>query len=194
MAWLLGNNGPPLRSSLARFFLPMALILSLTAAGIGYYFYRVTGSPFHMPQTVQREPYAVAPYFVWQSLRPEPVYRHKALHDFYADWEVKEVLPAIRSIPGLVWNALEKLISALLFFLGPVLIVPLAFLPQIVTRDRRLRGLIVIGAIVIAALALNAWFYAHYAICVSGGAGRGPACFWPGPYPLSVSSWWRYVW
>ena len=46
LAWLFGKQGPPLASSLVGFFLPMALMLSLTATGIGYYFFRVTGSPF----------------------------------------------------------------------------------------------------------------------------------------------------
>ena len=163
LAWMLGKHGPPIRSSLVTFFLPMAVILSLTAAGIGYYFFRLTGSPFHLPEVVQREPYAVAPIFLWQSAGPAPPYRHKALHDFYADWEVKEVLPEIKSAPGLLWNALKKLIGAWLFYLGPALTVPLLFLPQIVKRDRRMRPLLIIGAVTLFALTLDAWFYAHYA-------------------------------
>src|SRR5262249_45567907 len=136
---------------------------SLTGIAIGYYFSRVTGSPFRLPEVVQREPYAVAPIFLWESAGPEPPYRHKALHDFYADWEVKEVLPEIKSLPGLIWNALKKLIGVWLFYLGPALTVPLLFLPQIVKRDRRMRALLIAGGFTVIALALLAWFYAHYA-------------------------------
>ena len=57
---------------------------------------------------MQREPYAVAPIFLWQSAGPEPVYRHKALHDFYAVWEVKEVLPEIKSVGGLHLERVEE--------------------------------------------------------------------------------------
>ena len=168
LTWMFGKRGPPLSSLLARFFLPMILILSLTAAGAGYYFFRITGSPFRLPEVVQREPYAMAPIFLWQSAGPEPVYRHKALHDFYAEWEVKEVLPEIKSLPGLIWNQLKKLIAAWLFFLGPALTVPLIFLPQIVKRDRRMRALVIIGGVTLVAIALDAWFYAHYLAPIAG--------------------------
>ena len=168
LAWMFGKHGPPLSSMLARFFLPMILILSLTAAGAGYYFFRITGSPFHLPEVVQREPYAMAPIFLWQSAGPEPVYRHKALHDFYADWEVKEVLPEIKSVPGLIWNQLKKLIAAWLFFLGPALTAPILFLPQIVKRDRRMRALVIIGGVTLVAIVLDAWFYAHYLAPIAG--------------------------
>jgi hypothetical protein len=110
----------------------------------------------------------MAPIFLWQSAGPEPVYRHKALHDFYAVWEVKEVLPEIRSIAGLIWNALKKLIGAWMFFLGPALTVPLLFLPQIVKRDRRMRILIIVAGVTLIAIELDAWFYAHYLAPIAG--------------------------
>jgi hypothetical protein len=168
LVWLFGKSRPPLASTLGRFILPMLLILSLTAAGIGYYFFRVTGSPLRLPEVVQRTPYGMAPIFLWESAGPEPVYRHKALHDFYAVWEVKEVLPEIRSIGGLVWNALKKLIAAWVLFLGPALTVPLLFLPQIVKRDRRMRVLMIIGGVTLIAIELDAWFYAHYLAPIAG--------------------------
>ncbi len=168
LAWLFGKRGPRFGVAAARFYLPMAAMLALTAGGIGYYFYRVTGSPFRLPEVVQREPYGMAPIFVWQRAGPEPVYRHQALHDFYAVWEIKEVLPEILSAPGLIWNALKKAIYAWMFFLGPALSVPLLFLPQIVRRDRRVRALLIIGGVVSVTLAIDAWFYPHYAAPVVG--------------------------
>jgi len=168
LVWMLGKQGPPLASSLLRVFLPMALMLSLTGLSMGYYFSRITGSPFHLPEVVQRVPYAMAPIFLWESAGPEPAYRHKALHDFYADWEVKEVLPEIKSLPGLIGNTLKKLIGAWLFYLGPALTVPLLFLPQIIKRDRRTRALLIAGGFTLIALTLDAWFYAHYAAPIAG--------------------------
>ena len=168
LAWMFGKHGPPLSSLLTRFFVPMILVLSLTVAGIGYYFSRITGSPFHLPEAVQRVPYAMAPIFLWQSAGPEPVYRHKALRDFYAVWEVKEVLPEIKSVSGLIWNQTKKLIAAWLFFLGPALTLPLVFLPTTVKRDRRMRALTIIGGVTLVAIALDAWFYAHYLAPVAG--------------------------
>jgi hypothetical protein len=168
LAWMFGNKRPPLVFSLAGFLLPITLMLALTAVGVGYYFYRVTGSPFHLPEIAQREPYAMTPIFLWESARAEPVYRHKALHDFYAVWEMKEVLPEIHTVAGLIWNAIKKLILTWMFFLGPALTAPLLFLPQIMKRDRRTRLLIVIGAVSLIALELDAWFYAHYAAPIAG--------------------------
>jgi hypothetical protein len=162
LAWLFGKHRPPFASSLGRLILPMVVVLSFTAAGIGYYFFRITGSPFHLPEVVQRVPYGMAPIFLWESAGPEPVYRHQVLRDFYAVWEVNEVAPELRSAGGLIWNALRKLISAWMFFLGPALTVPLLFLPQIVKRDRRMRALIIVGGVSLIALAADAWFYAHY--------------------------------
>ena len=168
LAWLFGKHRPSFAASIGRLILPMLLILSLTAAAIGFYFFRITGSPLRLPEVVQRIPYAMAPIFLWDHVGPEPIYRHKALHDFFAVWEVKEVAPELRSIGGLLWNALKKLIAAWMFFLGPALTVPLLFLPQIVTRDRRARVLIIVGAVSLIALAADAWFYAHYLAPVAG--------------------------
>jgi hypothetical protein len=168
LAWLFGKHRPPFAASVGRLILPMLLVLSLTAAGIGYYFFRITGSPFRLPEVVQRIPYAMAPIFLWDHVGPEPVYRHKALHDFFAVWEVKEVAPELRSLGGLIWNASKKLIAAWMFFLGPALTVPLLFLPQIVKRDRRMRVLIIVGGVTLIAIELDAWFYAHYLAPIAG--------------------------
>src|SRR5207247_9839072 len=100
-------------------------------------------------------------FFLWESAGPEPAYRHKALHDFYADWAVKEVLPEIKSAPGLIWNTVKKLIGAWLFYLGPALTVPLLFLPQIVKRDRRMRALLIAGGVTLVAVAVRAWVSSH---------------------------------
>ena len=168
LAWLFGKRRPPTLAAITRFWLPITLTLAITALGMGYYFYRVTGSPFRLPEVVQRIPYAQGPIFLWDSVGPAHVYRHKALHDFYAVWEIRAVEPEISSFPGLVWNAAKKIIDVWLFFLGPALTIPLLFLPQIIRRDRRMRRLMVIGAFSIVAIALNAWFYPHYAAPIAG--------------------------
>jgi hypothetical protein len=168
LAWMFGKHGPAFAFSLTRLILPMLLILSLIVTGVGYYFFRVTGSPFHLPEVVQRIPYGMAPIFVWESAGPEPIYRHKALHDFYAVWEVNEVAPELGSVRGLTWNALKKFIAAWMFFIGPALTLPLLFLPRIVKRDRRMRVLVIVGGLTLIAVAADAWFYPHYLAPVAG--------------------------
>ena len=36
-----------------------------------------------MTYQVNRRTYSTAPYFLWQSPRPEPVYRHAVMRQFY---------------------------------------------------------------------------------------------------------------
>ena len=75
--------------SFHRIILPLTAVLAITAACMGYYFWRVTGSPFRMPYQVEREAYAVAPYFLWQSPRPIPKYHHEVLGKMFVDAEFK---------------------------------------------------------------------------------------------------------
>jgi len=121
--WMFKKDSPAFRRSLRRVVLPLALVLSLTAAGLGYYLWRVTGSPFRMPYQIERETYAVAPYMLWQHERPEPVYRHTVMRKMYVEEELVGYR-FFRSFPGF----LMKVYIGWCFFLGPALTVPLLML------------------------------------------------------------------
>ena len=136
--WVIRDKpaaGPLLR----RVALPAILVLAVAGSATGYYFWRVTGNPLTMPQQVNRETYAMARYFYWQTAYAEPAYHHKAIRDFY-NVELSEfngrpqhggdacpVDKNGRRDPGLSFS---PRCSAL----------PLLFLPRIV-RDRRIRFL-----------------------------------------------------
>lgn len=81
LLWMLSKRGPPLRVSLGRIVLPTLLALALTGAAMGVYNFRVTGNALRLPYQVHEETYGIAPLFVWQSLPPEPAYRHQSLRD-----------------------------------------------------------------------------------------------------------------
>jgi hypothetical protein len=49
-----------------------------------------------------------------------------------------------------------------MFYLGPALTVPFLFFPAIL-KDRPLRILLFVGAVTVAGMGINAWFYPHYA-------------------------------
>ena len=91
---------------------------------MGYYCARVTSDPFRMPQQVNRESYAVANYFYWQSPNPPHVYRHKAISDFYNGLELSQYLQA-RSIRGFVRQTSIKMALTWLFYVGPVFTIAL---------------------------------------------------------------------
>src|SRR5271166_3511308 len=88
LRWLFfGRNRPP---AAARFRIAAAPLALIVAAGMwmGYYDKRVFGNPLTPPYALNRAAYSVAPYWVWQSARPEPVYRHKVMRDFYIGFEL----------------------------------------------------------------------------------------------------------
>ena len=64
--WLARQKQIPTLTVMRRVVLPLILILGVTGAAMGYYFWRVTGDPLLMPYQVDRQTYAMAPYFIWQ--------------------------------------------------------------------------------------------------------------------------------
>jgi hypothetical protein len=165
-AWLAGRDRPPSGHALARVVLPIFVTLLLGGAATGFYYYRVTGSPFVMTYEVNRGRYATAPYFIWQTPRPEPVYHHQVMRDFYR-WELGE-FQKNRTFLGYLRRGAEKLLSWWQFYLGPLLTVPLLALPWIV-RQRKIRLPLLISAAMVAGFAVQTWTLPHYfspATCV----------------------------
>jgi hypothetical protein len=137
------------------------LLLAVAGVATSYYCWRITGNAFRLPQQVDRDTYAMARYFYWQSPNLQQVYRHKVMQDFYAGLEMKGAQHA-RSIRGFFEETLRRIGTIWLFYLGPVLTVPLLAGPWLV-RDRRIRPLLTIGAICFAGSILIVFFLAHYA-------------------------------
>jgi hypothetical protein len=158
--WIFfGNNRPAVAVLLRRTAGPLTLIV---AAGVwmGYYNYRVFGSPTALPYTVDRAQYGVAPYFVWQSQRPEPLYRHKVMQQFYAQQEL-DGFQKIHSISGFVPQTLLKAAEGTLFFAGVILLVPLVMLRRVLL-DRRIRFLVLCVLVLMAGQLLEIFLFPHY--------------------------------
>ncbi len=160
LAWVVGKKRPPRKVFVSRVFLPLFVMLVLTAAAMGYYFYRVTGNPLRMPYQVSLEAYGMAPHFVWQSPRPEPEYRHAQIRDYYGSWRREWYVPT-GSLGGFLSTALEKIGTFRAFFLGAALTLPLLMLPWVLW-DRRVRFLLLTGGVMILGLALQSWTFPHY--------------------------------
>lgn len=145
--------------------IPLVLILAATAAGMGYYSSRFSGNPFLMPYNLYRNTLTMAPHFMWQSPRPEPVYHHRVLRQFYTGWEMACYLyaRADRSPHGLH----DKAMGYWRFYLGPFLTVPLVTIPWLWKR-RRTRYLLLVGALFSAGLAAEVWDAPHYAAPAMG--------------------------
>lgn len=165
MLWRFTNNRrPALKVSFPRIVLPLFLVLVFGALATGYYYYRVTGDPFRMTYQVNRAAYATAPYFLWQTPRPEPIYHHAIMRDFYR-WELGEFEKNL-SVIGFLRRALGKAYSWWQFYLGPLLTLPLLALPWVlresVLRQSKMRLPVAICAAMIAGFAAQTWTLPHY--------------------------------
>ena len=143
-----------------RVVLPLALVLVPTAALMGYYNWRVFGSPLTLPYQINRATYAMAGVFLWDTPRPAPVYRHKVMADYYTGWELG-VVREVRTFRGFLDLTVEKLIGTWEFYIGPVLTIPLLVLP-LIFRDRRVRRLLLMVGVFTLALFFETWFMPHY--------------------------------
>lgn len=147
------------RRILTGVLLPIIVLLSAFAVATGYYYSRVTGSPFRMTYQVNRETYATAPYFLWQKPRPEPVYHHKVMRDYYR-WELTQ-FEENRTLVGFLRRTRDKLFSAWQFYLGPAFSLPLLAFPWIL-RDRRMRFPLATLGVFVAGLTPQTWTLPHY--------------------------------
>ena len=170
LIWIFGKSRPPFSVSLfsvslPRVVLPIVLVLAIAGAGTGYYYWRVTGSPFLMTYQVNRGSYAMAPYFVWQSPRPEPVYRHAVMRDFYR-WELQRFL-GYRTLGGAASRTWDKLTGVWKFYFGPLLTIPLLAFPCIL-RDGKMRFPLAAGAFFLTGLLVETWTLPHYVAPATG--------------------------
>jgi len=142
-------------------------VLVLVAAGLmAYYSHRVFGNALTLPYQINRETYASAPVFLWQAPRRPPEYRHKVMRDFYQVWEMGDFRLA-RTFRGYMAISVQKIWTGLFFFLGFALFPPLAMLWRVL-KDRRVRFAVVTAVVFGAGLAMNAWFFPHYAAPLTG--------------------------
>jgi hypothetical protein len=158
--WLLfGKNRPSPAVLLRLSILPLAILIA-AGSWMAYYDYRVFGSPTTLPYSVNRATYAVAPYYVWQSPRPEPVYRHQVLRNFYNNNEL-DAYNKIHSVRGFLPETLFKALRCFEFYAGLALLPPL-FMMRRVFLDRRVRFLVLSVLLLAAGMLIEIFFIPHY--------------------------------
>jgi hypothetical protein len=158
-AWMFGRRRPPVRILLTRIMLPLVLTLVPLAAWTGYYYYRVTGSPFRMAYDVNRATYAMGRYFIWQKPWPQKTYHHAKMQAQY-ERELREATE-YQTLSGFLRRGRGKLYYFWQVYLVPPLPFVLIALPC-AARDRRLRVPWMIFAIFVMGLAVEVWFLPHY--------------------------------
>ena len=158
--WVIrGKYRPETGRLLRHAALPLAIVI-VAGAWLGYYDYRAFGKPTTLPYTVDRATYAVAPYYVWQSQRPDPGYRHESLRRFYMDNELTE-FKKVKTPAGYAAQTLIKIGFNFLFFAGFALLLPL-FMTRRVLLDSRVRFLVICVAILAAGMSIQIYYLPHY--------------------------------
>jgi hypothetical protein len=131
LVWMTKKKGPALQLSLRRIVLPLSLISTITLGAMGYYFWRVTGSPFRIPYQVNIATYHLV-YFPWQKLGPPAEYHHEVMREFYQGAPViGQYNLAHRHPLGMLFL---KPMPFWLFYLGPLLTLP--FLAWLTIKSR----------------------------------------------------------
>jgi hypothetical protein len=144
---------------LLRAALPLALVVA-SVAWLGYYDHQVNGSATTLPYTLNRAQYAVAPYYVWQTARPEPHYNHPSLRNFYVNIELP-LHTLIHSPATFLPFTLGKFGYTLVFFAGFALLLPLLTLRHTL-KDRRIRFLVFAVALLGFGMAIEVYLIPHY--------------------------------
>jgi hypothetical protein len=157
---MLRTNKGTFRRVMSRVVAPIALVLILTAAFLGYYNLKVTGNALLMPYVLNQQTYVVVPLFLWQHFRPQPpVYRNTELRNYYIGWELSEHHNTVDC--GFVKMTWIKLKRYWAFYFGSLLSIPLVAIPKVLV-DRRIRFLLIVIAITAVGVEMENWSHPHY--------------------------------
>ena len=156
---LLGHNKPSTVLLLRHTAVPVMLLL-VAGLWMAYYDYRAFGNPFIPPYAINRATYAVAPYYIWQSQRPAPAYRHSVMRDFYYENELAAA-QKMNSFTGFISQTIIKFFRSILFFSGIALLPPLVMIGRVLT-DRRMRFLVLSVFILMGGMISEIFLVPHY--------------------------------
>jgi len=169
LIWMFGRKSPAWGVLIRTLVAPLCMALIVAGLGMGYYFFRVTGSPFRMPYQVERETYAVAPYLLWQHPRPVPIYRHLEFKQMYGVADVNN-FRMIHTRMGLVLFAILRAGRIWTFFLGPALTLPFFMMAYVLPfgfkwsqLHANTRFLVIVMCFFSAGLCAESYFEPHYA-------------------------------
>jgi hypothetical protein len=158
--WMMyGKNRPSVARLLYLSALPLAILIG-AGSWMAYYDYRAFGHATTLPYSVNRATYAVAPYYVWQSPQPEPVYRHEVLRNFYNQNEL-DAYKKIHKASGFLPETLFKVLRTFEFYAGLVLLPPLIMMRR-AFLDRRIRFLVLCVLLLAAGMAIEIFLIPHY--------------------------------
>jgi hypothetical protein len=161
MWWLAGktkSKDAP-RTRLRKVVTPLGLVLTLTAAFMGYYNWRLTGNALLFPHLLNTRTYHTAPLFLWQHPKPEMHYRNQQFEDFYNGWERESYQTNRADALRVSW---EKVFRYGITYFWPGLFLALPALPFLF-HDRSMRLLWIAVSLGAIGVFVVIWSNAHYA-------------------------------
>ena len=156
--WALRLDVPARGAVMRRIVLPVAAILACTAGFIGFYNWRVTGSPVVFPHFIEQREITTA-IFLWQHDKPPISYANPQFDDFYHNFLPSLYQTSWAAAKGQWWF---KSADFWEFFLGPALSIPFLALPWVL-MESRIRLLLVQAALSAVGLWVIVYYHAHYA-------------------------------
>src|SRR2546422_4800456 len=123
--WLVGKTKSPVspRTRIVRVFAPLAVVLTLTIAFIGYYNWRLTGDALLFPYVLNTRTYRTAGLFLWDHPKDPLEYHNQQFEDFYNGWE-REDYKNTRSEERRVGKEKLDRIGGTYFWWGALLLLP----------------------------------------------------------------------
>ncbi len=124
LVWILGRHRPAPGDLFRRLLIPAGVLLAVVAIFMGYYAWRVTGSPLRMGHQAYNATHITNPYFLWQKSKPIATDHHDITQDFYEKIE----LPYWRRIHtpiGLLRLEATRLVELWTFYMLPLFTLPL---------------------------------------------------------------------
>ena len=171
LVWLLRKDQQHIRRSVLRVLLPLGIVATVTIAAMMLYFWRTTGRPFQPPYFVYERAYSSAPPFPWMPLKPMPTYSSPTLAYFF---EVTYLGAFNFAVQHPVLNILHRIFLLWIFYLGPLLTVPIVMLvwawpygAKVSDFSAPMRFLLIAAGVSFAGMLLPFFFWPHYAAPVT---------------------------
>jgi hypothetical protein len=129
IAWLFSSRSPAFKVTGPRVLFPLACMVGLTLAFVGYYNWRVTGNALALPHAFYDAQYINYKVLRWEKLNPPLHYANPQFELYFNTWLRG---PHKWGVPQVIANFAQ-------FFLGSVLCVPFVVTFPWMVRDRKFR-------------------------------------------------------
>ncbi|HKW61027.1 MAG TPA: hypothetical protein VJN89_00660 [Candidatus Acidoferrum sp.] len=176
LLWWLGaktkpsrGGNPPVAATerpqtrLVRVLAPLAVVLLLTVAFMGYYNWRLTGNALLFPHALNSRTYQTMGLFLWDHPKPPMQYHNQQFEDFYNAWEREDY----QNTWADAWRVTEEKLTrsgSTYFWWGALLLLP--GLPFVFCA-RKMRVPLFALLLVSAGFFASIWSFPHYAAPVT---------------------------